>query len=166
MSSGWSTAHINAISELAEQVNTAYKKAPNDYKRVAEEVQPLQTIIIKVSQHFGSSTLSDSDRQDGQEVLEGCQGVLRNLNTLIEKYQRLASANASTNSASAKTSQVFKNLKLGIEDIATLRAKLGLYIKLLNDFVQRFYTSTYYDLVYYANNFFTLDVNFVKCRHS
>lgn len=156
MSSGWGTAHINAISELAEQVNTAYKNAPNDYKRVAEEVQPLQTIINKAALHFGSSALSNNDKQDGQEVLEGCQGVLRNLNALIEKYQRLAST---TNSAPAKTSQVFKNLKLGIEDIATLREKLRLYINLLNDFVQRFYTSTYYYLVYYANCSFTLDVN-------
>lgn len=144
---------INAISELAVKVNTAYKAAPNDHQRVAEEAKSLQTLINKAEQHFGSTTLSSDDRQDGQEVLEGCRDVLQNLHTILEKYKRLASANASTNTASAKTSQAFKKVKLGIEDISTLRANLRSYTKVLNDFVQRFdIPITYYNIVHYANN--------------
>ena len=86
---------ILAVSKLAAKVYTAYKDAPNDYKHVAKEVDSLQIIINKTTQHFKSTTLSVNDRREGQRVLEGCQSVLEDLGSLIEKYNSLASANKS-----------------------------------------------------------------------
>ena len=48
--------------------------------------------------------------------------------SLRSKYNALASSN---------TSQVFKRIKLGTEDIVTLRARLTSNTILLNSFVQR-----------------------------
>ena len=120
---------ILRISELAVTVYTAYKDAPNDYKHIAKEVKSLEIIIKKAAQHFQSTTLSDNDRQQGQEVLKGCQSVLGDLNSLIEKYKSLASP---------KTSQVFKRVMLGTEDIATLRVRLISNTGLLSSFIRRF----------------------------
>ena len=61
--------------------------------------------------------------------MRGCRSVLEDLNSLIEKYNSLSSAN---------TYQVFKKVKLGTEDIATLRARLISNTGLLNGFIQRF----------------------------
>ena len=133
MSLGWGVGDIIAISKLAAKVITAYKDAPSDYKNIAEEVKSLQIIINKAAQHFESTTLSDNDRQEGQEVLKGCQSVLEDLNSLMEKYNHLASANKN---------QVFKRVRLGIEDIAALRVRLISNATLLSSFIRRFDIST------------------------
>ena len=133
MSFGWGVGDIIAISQLAVKVYTAYNDAPDDYKHIAEEVDSLQSTINKAVKHFESSTLSESDRLEGQKVLKSCQSVLGDLNSLIEKYKSLASP---------RTSQVFKRVKLGSEDITTLRARLGTNATLLSSFIGRFDIST------------------------
>ena len=129
MSPGFSVGDIFAISDLAVKVYTAYKDAPDDYKYIAEEVKSLQIIINKATQHFESTPLSDNDRQEGQEVLRGCQSVLRDLDSLIEECNSLDTANKS---------QVFKRVQLGTENIATLRAGLTANTTLLSSFIRKF----------------------------
>ena len=126
---GWGVGDIIAISQLAVKVYTAYKDAPDDYRNISDEVESLQIIINKAARHFESTTLDDNSRQEGQKVLKGCQNVLEDLNSLIEKYNSLPSSN---------TSQVFKRVKLGTEDIANLRVRLISNTGLLNSFIQRF----------------------------
>ena len=126
MSFGFGVGDIMAISGLALKVHTAYKDAPDDYRNIADEVRSLHIIINEAAQHFESTTLSNK-KQQGKEVLEGCQNVLKDLDALIEKYHALASANRS---------QVFQRIKLGTEDIATLRARLTSNTTLLNSFIQ------------------------------
>ena len=105
---------IIAISQLAFKVHSAYKDAPKSYRHISEEAKSLQIIINKAVKHFESTTLSDSDLQEGQEVLKGCQSVLEN--SLIEEYNSLVSVNKR---------QFFKKVKLGTtEDIVTLRGRL------------------------------------------
>ena len=128
MSFGYGVGDIKAISGLALRVYTAYKDAPDDYRNISDEVKSLHIIINRVARHFESITLSSQIQQEGKEVLEGCQNVLKDLDALIEKYNALASAN---------TSQVFRRIKLGTEDIVTLRARLTSNTVLLNSFIQR-----------------------------
>ena len=128
MSFGYGVGDIMAISGLALKVYTAYKDAPDDYRNIADEVKSLHIIINEAARHFGSTTLSNQKQQDGKEVLEGCQNVLKDLDALIEKYNALASADRS---------QVFRRIKLGTEDIVTLRARLTSNTILLNSFIQR-----------------------------
>ena len=128
MSFGYGVGDIMAISGLALKVYTAYKDAPDDYRNIADEVKSLHIIIEEAAQHFKSTTLSDRKQQGGKEVLEGCENVLKDLDALIKKYNALASAN---------TSQVFRRIKLGTEDIVTVRARLTSNTTLLNSFIQR-----------------------------
>ena len=129
MSFGFGVGDILTISKLAVAVWTAYKDASNNYKHIIEEVKSLQIVIDRAAQHFGGTALSDNDRQQGQEVLKGCQSILEDLNSLLEKYKSLASANAS---------QVFQRVKLGTDDITTLRVRLISNTRLLSSFIRRF----------------------------
>ena len=133
MSFGWGVGDILAISGLAVKVYTAYKDAPDDYKHIASEVKSLQNMVNKALRHFESTSLSNDSRQEGQDILKGSQDVLEDLNSLIEKYHSLSSAN---------TSQVLKRAQFGTEDIATLRIRLISNTGLLNSFIQRFDIST------------------------
>ena len=127
ISPGYGVGDIIVVSQLAVKVYTAYKDAPKNYRYICEEVKSLEIIINKAILHIGSTTLSDDDRQNGQEVLKGCQSVLEDLNSLIENY----------NLASVRRSQIVKRVKLSKEDITTLRARLVSNTNLLNGFIQR-----------------------------
>ena len=129
---GWSMGDIAAISTLAVKVITAYKNAPDSYRHISEEVRSLQILINKAAKYIGGTPLSNDDQQEGLEVLKGCQSILEDLDSLIRKYNSLASAT---------TGQVFKKIKLGAEDIATLRSRLISNTVLLNGFIQRFLIS-------------------------
>ena len=129
---GWGVGDIIAISRLAVKVYTAYKDAPDDYRHISDEVESLQIIIKKAARHFEGTTIDNNSRPEGQKVLKGCQNVLEDLNSLIEEYHCLASAN---------TSQIIMRVKLRTEDIPTLRARLISNTGLLNGFIQRFFYS-------------------------
>ena len=123
--------NIIAISGLAIRVHTAYKDAGDDYRPIFEEVATLQTLIDQVAQHFKSTTISSDNHLYGQNVLKGCQSVLQDLNSLMEKYKRLAFTNK-------RLVFKFTRIKLGTEDIVTLREKLISSTILLKGFVRRF----------------------------
>ena len=132
MSSAWGAGDINAISDLAGSVHTAYNDR-SDYKHVADKAKSLKNIIVKVGQHFESTNLSGDDRLEGQEALEGCKILLENLISLNVKFNRLPSNS---------TSLDFKKVKLGLDDIKTLSERLTSNIDLINRFNQRFIVST------------------------
>ena len=145
MSFGFGVGDFMAVSTLAATVYMAYKDAPINYKHIAEEVKSLQGLIDKAAQHFEGTTLSHADHQHGQEALKGCQSVLEDLNAFIEEYKSIASNNKRL---------VFKRVKLGTEDIATLRARLTSNATLLSSFIRRLDIATYcmQDMVHDANN--------------
>ena len=130
MNFGYGAGDIIAISRLAVKVYTAYKDAPGDYRDISDEVKSLNIIINNTAEYFESNTLSNKKRDEGREILEGCNNVLKDLDSLIERYNSLV--------ASASSSQVFQRIKLGTEDLATLRARLTSNTTLLNGFIQRF----------------------------
>ena len=133
MGFGYGVGDFIAISGLAARVYTAYKDAPDDCKYISEEVATLQILIDKVAQHFKSSTLSSDTCHHGQKVLQGCQRVLQDLYSLIEKHRRLASN---------VKGLVLTGVKLGKEDITTLQVRLISNTGLLNGFVRRFVVPT------------------------
>ena len=125
---GWGAGDIIAISRLAVKVYTAYRDAPDDYKHISDEVKSLQILIDKAAPYFNSTSLNNNSRQEGQQALKGCQDVLQGLNSIIEKYN---------SSGPSRTSQVLKRIRLGTEDIASLRVRLISNTALLNAFIQR-----------------------------
>ena len=159
MSFGYGVGDIMAVSRLALKVYSAYKDAPDDYRNIADEVKSLHIIIEEATRHFDeSTTLSTKKQQGGKEVLEGCQNVLKDLDALIEKYNALGPANlpegqghATRLLANANASQVFRRIKLGTEDIVTLRARLTSNTLLLNSFIQRLDIATITIKYYYIS---------------
>ena len=141
MSFGCGVGDVMAISRLAFKVYTACKDAPGEYGNISDEVKSLHIVIDSAAQHFKSTTLSDSKRQKGQEVMRGCQNLLEDLDSLIRKYNSLASASTCSGTSTGQVLQRVKlgaGMALGTEDLATLRARLISNTTLLNGFIQRF----------------------------
>ena len=115
------------ISGLAVRASIAYKDAPDGYRYISGDVAALQALIDRAAQHFKKTTISDDDRHHGQEVLKDCQGVLKDLLALIEKYKRLACINPRL---------VLNGVKVGKENITILQVRLISHTGLLNGFVR------------------------------
>lgn len=109
---------------MAAKVYIAYQDASDNYRHISEEVISLHVPINIAIRHFKSTTFSDNDQLLGQEMLQGCQGVLEDLNLLIEN--------------SASTRQVLKRVNPHMKDITALKARLISNTSLFNCFIQRF----------------------------
>ena len=126
---------IIAISQLAIRVYTAYQDAPAEYKNISEEVMSLRIVVDRAIHYFEGGTLSDNEQHEGQKVLQGCQSVLENLDSLIKKHKGIASSKK-------KGWQIFKRVKFSNNNITTLRRRLISNAVLLNSFIQRFVLAT------------------------
>ena len=128
----WDVGNFVAIFKLAAKVYAAYQDGPVGYQHISEDVMSLQTIVKMAVQHFESTTFgttfSNSDRELGQEVLQGCQRVLEDLYSFLDEYNIPAPANAHPIPGGVKT---------GVKDIRTLRASLISNTSSLNSFIQR-----------------------------
>ena len=144
MSFGYGVGDVMAISRLAFKVYTTCKDAPDDYRDILDEVKSLHIIIDNAAQYFKSTSFRDDKRQEGQEVLRGCLNLLKDLDSLIEKYNSLAPPSTSSSSTGTSTRKAFQRVRLGIslvvgiEHIAELRARLTSNTTLLSSFIQRF----------------------------
>ena len=129
MSLGIGVGDIVSIFKLVVRVHTVYKSAPDDYNHLSEDVKSLQTNVDRAMRYLKNTSLDNSQRQEGQEALQGCQSVLKDLNFLITEYEGLASGSMK---------QAIKRVKLGTEDIMPLRTRLASNTVLLTSFIQRF----------------------------
>ena len=118
---------IIAITGLAVRVSIAYKGVPAEYRHISEEVAALKLLIDKAAPHFKRMDISHKDYHYGEKVLRDCQSVLEDLNSLVEKYKRLASINRRL---------TFEGVKLGKDDIASLQVRLISNAVLFNGFVR------------------------------
>lgn len=126
---------VIAISQLAAKVFAAYTDAPDEYRHISERVMSLQIIINTAVQNCESTTLNEHYLEEGQEVLQGCWGILEDLNSLTERIAWLEKYNSL---AFASTRLVLKRITLGTEDITTLRQRLISNTALLQGFIQRY----------------------------
>lgn len=161
MSFGYGVGDLLTLPVLAVQVYSAYKDAPDGYKHISEDVKSLQTIIDDAVKYLQNNALSDSKRREGQEALHSCRGVLEDLNALLEKYKSLVSTNKM---------QVFKRVKLGNEDIMTLRDRLVSSSIFLTNFIRRFaipvFTTQYIEYSTDISIFGPAAASFLKWRHA
>lgn len=126
MSFGYSVGDIIAVSQLAIKVCLAYRDGPENHRQISEEVEALQLLIDDATRCFENTTLGSDVCKRGQKAMKGCQSVLEELYSLIDKYKDQARTN------------VINRVKISYEDFAKLRARLTTNALLLTSFIDRF----------------------------
>lgn len=121
---------VSDIVKLAAKVSAAYRDAPDSYRHISEEVEALQGLIIGARQRLKSISSSSDEFRAGQKVLISCHSLLADLNSIVKKYNILASPSSS---------RAIQRIMLSTEDIPSLRARITSNVSLLNGFlIQRF----------------------------
>ena len=89
MSFGFGVGDILAVSNFALKLYDDYKNAPHDFKDFSDEIKSLH-IVIKNHESAFHQDLQSERKRELIVILQGCENVLKDLDDLMKKYQRLA----------------------------------------------------------------------------
>ena len=76
---GVGVGDVLAVSTLALKVYTAYKEAPNELRNISDEINSLRIMTEKGEQRLRNTTLTDTEKTQLSEILQGCENLLQDL---------------------------------------------------------------------------------------
>jgi hypothetical protein len=126
MSFGFSVGDFVAVGQFAWQVYKSCKDAPKSFKNVSQEVLSLHAVLKEAEETLSGYPLSQSKEASLATITSGCQDVLKDLQTLVLRYESLGS----------KTKRTWDRLRWHSDDIAELRARLTSNTVLLTAYIR------------------------------
>jgi hypothetical protein len=126
MSFGYGVGDFVLLGQLAWQAYKSCKDAPESFKNISTEVLSLHVVLKEVEESLSSYSLPQSKQASLGSIASGCQDVLRDLQSLVDKYKSLGS----------QTKRTWDRLRWHSNDIAELRARLTSNIMLLTAFLR------------------------------
>jgi hypothetical protein len=114
MSFGYSVGDFLAVGQLAWKVYKSCRDAPESFSNISGEVLSLHAVVKEVEETISDEPLSPSRQRSLATISLGCEGVLRDLQALVLKYQSLGS----------QSKRTWDRMKWGLNDVAELRARL------------------------------------------
>ena len=130
MSFGFGVGDFLAVGKLVWGVYRAYADAPEQFRDFSQEILSLHIVIRQVEDELdisgsgGVPNLSTKAKNDLEILYDGLEGIMKELDDLLKKYQDL----------SENHSISFDRLKWGQEDLVRLRDKLRSNLTLLITF--------------------------------
>ena len=90
MSFGFSVGDFSAILQLAWQVYNALKDAPGNHRELSDDVLFLHDIIVRVDENITQQKyhLAQDDRKQLQDITAKCNHVLRDVQKMLNKYNK------------------------------------------------------------------------------
>ncbi|PGH33792.1 hypothetical protein GX50_03361 [[Emmonsia] crescens] len=143
MSFGYSVTDLISLTTLSWKLYKSCKSAPSSFASLSSEVLSLHAVLKEAEEtllpgsqsHDGYATgnappgtpaaLSPTAQENLRVIADGCNGVLVDLQSLIDRYESLG----------RKKSNAWGRVKWGAEDIAELRSRLASNVAMLNTFV-------------------------------
>jgi len=89
MSFGYSVGDSVAVGQLAWLVYKSYRDVPESFKNISLEVLLLHAVLEDAEETLSEQPLPASRQESLVAVTAGCQGVLQDLQALVEKYESL-----------------------------------------------------------------------------
>lgn len=99
----------------------------------ATRVKSLSNILRDVEDIFPERSLTDEQKDSLQKILEGSNGVLLELNRILDNYSELG--NKSPKNLGTKSRRFWKKLTFEPNDVRDLRSRLESNIGFLNAFM-------------------------------
>ena len=100
------------------------RAAPEVFGNISRELESLHCVLGEAADSRLFHTLPPRRKARLNTILDGCVSVLADLQFIVQKYQSLGTDDISS----------WDRLRLGGEDIAEIRSRLGLNIMLLTAF--------------------------------
>jgi hypothetical protein len=127
MSFGYGVGDCLAVAQLAWKVYKSCRDAPESFGNIQVEVLSLHAVLKEVEEALPGQQLTASRQQSLSTISQGCEGVLKDLGILIQKYESLGS----------KSKRTWDRMKWSSSDVTELRARLTSNTVLLTAFMRR-----------------------------
>lgn len=125
MSFGFSVGDFLAVGQLSWKIYKKCKESPGNYKELSTEVGALHNVIKQTEELFSQQDLTSQQKDTLLECQQGCEDVLKDLDSLLVKYESLG-----TNSR-----RTFDRMGFGTQDMNNIRLRLILSVSNLDAFL-------------------------------
>ena len=116
MSFGLAIGDLVAVGNLAWTVYKSCKGAAGSFQNISSEVLSLHALLQETREALSAHPLPASERANLATILAGCQGVLNDLQSLVERYKSLGT----------QSKRTWDRMRWGASDIAEIRAQFSL----------------------------------------
>lgn len=124
MNFGYSVGDFVICIQLAHKVWRECRDAPDEFRAVSTEVASLQLVLKEVQESVNDHEPSPSKMNDLKQLIEGCNDVLKELQSLLQKYKSLGTQSRRT----------WDRLRWGEEHVESIRQRVISNIGLLTSF--------------------------------
>ncbi|OCK74144.1 hypothetical protein K432DRAFT_430203, partial [Lepidopterella palustris CBS 459.81] len=134
MSFGFSLGDFLAVIQLANKIRKDFAGAPSEFKGALDVVRSLSFVLHDAEVAASERDLSPEEETGLQTIRDGCQNILSELESTLNKYTELESQQTGIG---PKVKKTWKRLSLEPDDIRNLRSRVNENISLLNAFTLR-----------------------------
>jgi hypothetical protein len=124
MSFGFSVSDLVLSVQLAHNLWQEARDAPGDFRAVSAEVASLKLVFQEVQETAIGRDIEQSKQAELEQLMNGCNSVLLELQTLLHKYKRLGTQSRRT----------WDRLRWGKEPVEKIRLRLVSRVSLLTSF--------------------------------
>ncbi|RMZ91406.1 hypothetical protein DV736_g1357, partial [Chaetothyriales sp. CBS 134916] len=160
MSLGFGFGDFLAVIELAKDIRSRFVDAPDQFKAISIEVKSLLNVLRDIEDLLDQRDLSDQQKTELSEIVQGCRGVLEDLEKILDKYQEL---DPTTKGFTGRSRRVWKRLRWDQSDIDGFRSRVTSNISMLNVFLL---AQLHFDSVIYKSSPKKIKIALEKLRES
>ena len=136
MSFGYSVSDAVLLTQIAWKTVQNARKACGEHDELTKEVLSLHIVLGRLEQEYSKAESplnrsNDTYKEELQVISRGCERVLRVLNTILEKYNRLSEGERSWR-------KLWQKIKFGngqVADLQDLRSKMITYTSAMSLFL-------------------------------
>ena len=132
---------LGTVANLAWSVYKCCKGAPESFKHITMEVMALHAVLQETHECLSPCPRPSSKQASFGAIIQGCEEVLTDLQTLLNKYKSLGT----------QSKRTWDRMGWGTNDIGELRARLTSTIGLLNAYLRYVPGSCKYVMVLYKD---------------
>ena len=127
VSCGFGVGDFVAVGTLVWTLYKSTKEAPESFRNIHLELLSLHAVIKETEETVFKYTLPSARESRLKAVKDGLDGVLSDLETLVEKYEGLSIKSRGF---------VWARMRWASEDITEIRSRLNTHVTLLGTFVR------------------------------
>ncbi|CZR61232.1 uncharacterized protein PAC_11128 [Phialocephala subalpina] len=137
MSFGYSVGDFIAALDLAVKLYSTFKNAPNEFAEISRELESFSVVLRSLKDQAGDpeSVLNRNATAKRSELMALCDNLVATMQELQKLYRRYEK----TDRSKAKW---LRRIRLGMEDLNSLRSKLTIHMSAMSAFVASLNTAT------------------------
>lgn len=124
MTFGYSVGDFVTVGQLCWKVYKKCKDSPGIYAELSSEVGSLHNVMKETEELLSQQSLTERQKVKLVACRQGCEDVLKDLDRLLVKYERLGTSSRRT----------FDRMGFGMQDMNGIRLRLISNVSLLNAF--------------------------------